>query len=216
MTTQVITQNIDSNVKGMRAVMRGALGGRVEILNSQILQCSGFLKGFKKSRDPKMIFNIKFQTLQVGLFQSGKIIYETIINENFDIGYSQLLLTNYTKIMDEMIKLLNNAVRTKNISKLQGIDGTDSLKKDRETYVQICNALHTVTRDVEADAFNKVIHELKNTPKLYEPAFNQVFTLERFWVLARLKDTPYSLGEINFAGRGSNEDIDRGGRHDKK
>jgi len=48
MTTQVITQNIDSNVKGMRAVMRGGLGGKVEIIDSQILQCIGFLKCFKK------------------------------------------------------------------------------------------------------------------------------------------------------------------------
>jgi len=79
-----------------------------------------------------MIFNIKFQTLQLGLFQSGKIIYETIINENFNIGYSQLLLTNYTKIMDEMIQLLIYGVYRKIISKLQGIDGTNSLKEDRE------------------------------------------------------------------------------------
>jgi len=212
MSYKNITTNIDSNVKGMRAVMRGGLGGKVEIIDSQILQCIGFLKCFKNSRDPKMIFNIKFQTLQLGLFQSGKIIYETIINENFNIGYSQLLLTNYTKIMDEMIQLLIYGVYRKIISKLQGIDGTNSLKEDREIYVQICNALKITSPDVQTIAFNKVIHELKNTPKLYEPAFNQVFTLERFWVLARLKDTPYSLGEINLAGRGSNEDIDRGGR----
>jgi len=213
-----IKQNIDTNEvdrsKGMRAVLRGVLQYKIDIVNSQIEQCMGFLRNCnKKSRDPEMIFNIKFQNLQLRLFQSGKLILETVMNEIFDVEF---LLSNYTEIIDEMIQLLIYAVYRKIISKLQGIDGANSLKKDREIYVEICNALKITLPDVQAIAFNRVIHELKNTPKLYEPAFNQVFTLERFWVLARLKDTPYSLGEINFAGRGSNEDIDRGGRHDKK
>ena len=242
MTTQVITQNIDSNVKGMRAVMRGGLGGKVEILTmnntvKQNIKSIWFYKGsgtgmiFPQSSTEvsKNALEMIMMGIKDGWTKQEQI--EDYISQLDSI--EEIIYVEQTKYLAEHNGILDMEEYIEGVSKKlhMSSDGLHSIwalniaallimkaipNNEMFGYVDIEENCEIVTREVEADAFIKVIHELKNTPKLYESSFNHVFTLDRFWVLAKLKDTPYSLGEINLAGRGSNEDIDRGGRHDKK